>query len=116
MGRGGAFPPHGFFPTRNLVGPPPHPTLSPEGRGGAAEGTRIPNDSAAFRALLRGPFLLALAPLNPHIPAMFSAVESGRAAALAEAPWRLAVTRLTLTDFRCYGAARIEADGRPLVL
>src|SRR6185369_8706650 len=23
---------------------------------------------------------------------------------------------LTLTDFRCYGAARIEADGRPLVL
>jgi DNA replication and repair protein RecF len=29
---------------------------------------------------------------------------------------RLAVRRLTLTDFRCYPAARLEADGRPVVL
>jgi DNA replication and repair protein RecF len=28
----------------------------------------------------------------------------------------LAVTRLTLSDFRCYDAARIEVDGRPVVL
>ncbi len=31
-------------------------------------------------------------------------------------PSRLAVTRLTLTDFRCYAHLRIEADERPVVL
>ncbi len=45
---------------------------------------------------------------NPHMMAM-----SLRAAA---APARLAVTRLTLTDFRLYAAARIVADERPVVL
>jgi DNA replication and repair protein RecF len=29
---------------------------------------------------------------------------------------RLAVTRLTLTQFRCYESARLETDGRPVVL
>ena len=28
----------------------------------------------------------------------------------------LAIRRLTLTDFRCYAAARLESDGRPVVL
>ena len=45
---------------------------------------------------------------NPHMMAM-----SLRAAV---APARLAVTRLTLTDFRLYAAARIAADERPVVL
>jgi DNA replication and repair protein RecF len=34
----------------------------------------------------------------------------------AEAPARLAVGRLTLSQFRCYEAARIETDPRPVVL
>jgi DNA replication and repair protein RecF len=34
----------------------------------------------------------------------------------AGAPARLAVTRLTLTDFRCYARERLEADPRPVVL
>lgn len=34
----------------------------------------------------------------------------------SEAPARLAVTRLTLTDFRCYARERLEADPRPVVL
>ena len=29
---------------------------------------------------------------------------------------RIAVTRLTLTEFRCYGQLRIELDPRPVVL
>jgi DNA replication and repair protein RecF len=45
---------------------------------------------------------------NPHMMAM-----SLRAAA---APARLAVTRLTLTDFRLYAAARLVVDERPVVL
>ena len=28
----------------------------------------------------------------------------------------LAVRRLTVTEFRCYGRARVETDGRPVVL
>ncbi len=34
----------------------------------------------------------------------------------SSSPSRLAVTRLTLTDFRCYAQLRIEADARPVVL
>jgi DNA replication and repair protein RecF len=42
---------------------------------------------------------------------------AGSAAVARPAPSpRLAVRRLTLTDFRCYGSARLEADGRPVVL
>ena len=33
-----------------------------------------------------------------------------------QAPARLAVTRLTLTDFRCYVRERLELDARPVVL
>ena len=38
------------------------------------------------------------------------------AAPLATRPACVAVRRLTLTDFRCYGQLRLEADGRPVVL
>lgn len=31
-------------------------------------------------------------------------------------PERIAVSRLTLTNFRCYGALRLECDGRPVAL
>ncbi len=37
---------------------------------------------------------------------------SGKAAGVG----RLSVTRLTLTDFRCYAFLRLETDGRPVVL
>jgi DNA replication and repair protein RecF len=36
--------------------------------------------------------------------------------ALAGRPACVAVRRLTLTDFRCYGQLRLETDGRPVVL
>lgn len=44
-----------------------------------------------------------------------AAIEWG-AAGPAAAGRRLAVTRLTVTEFRCYAAARLEADERPVVL
>jgi DNA replication and repair protein RecF len=52
--------------------------------------------------------MLAEGGANPHIDAMASVTSS--------APARLAVTRLMLTDFRGYAAARLAADGRPVVL
>jgi DNA replication and repair protein RecF len=51
--------------------------------------------------------MLAESGVNPHMEAMASA---------AAAQARLAVTRLTLTDFRGYASARISADQRPVVL
>jgi len=43
--------------------------------------------------------------------------QAGLAAPLERAAaHRPAVTRLTVTDFRCYAAARLEGDGRPVVL
>src|SRR5690242_2679999 len=52
--------------------------------------------------------MLAEAGVSPHIDAM--------AAAASSAPARLAVTRLMLTDFRGYAAARLAVDERPVVL
>ena len=43
------------------------------------------------------------------MPEQAAAASSGR-------PARIAVTRLTLTEFRCYGQLRIELDPRPVVL
>jgi DNA replication and repair protein RecF len=40
----------------------------------------------------------------------------GAAEAALESPARLSVSRLALTRFRSYDAARLEADGRPVVL
>jgi DNA replication and repair protein RecF len=58
---------------------------------------------------------LAEAADNPHMSAVASDRLSG-AVATAETPGRLAVTRLALTDFRCYRQARIAVDGRTVVL
>ncbi len=40
----------------------------------------------------------------------------GKTAPAAPAVTRAAVRRLVLTDFRCYGALRLELDGRPVLL
>ena len=52
--------------------------------------------------------LLAERGADPHISAMASTIPA--------APARLAVTRLTLTDFRGYASARLAVDERPVVL
>ena len=52
--------------------------------------------------------MLAARGANPHMNAM--------AAAASTALARLAVTRLTLTDFRGYASARLVVDERPVVL
>jgi DNA replication and repair protein RecF len=44
------------------------------------------------------------------------AAGNARPAGIAAAPARVAVVRLDVTDFRSYAQARIETDGRPLVL
>lgn len=49
---------------------------------------------------------------TPYIGAMFP----GAAEAALESPARLSVSRLALTRFRSYDSARLEADGRPVVL
>ena len=36
--------------------------------------------------------------------------------AATPAPASLSVRRLTVTEFRCYERARVESDGRPVVL
>ncbi|HMG49350.1 MAG TPA: AAA family ATPase, partial [Inquilinus sp.] len=41
---------------------------------------------------------------------------SGPAPSPSGRPARIALTRLTLTEFRCYGQLRIELDPRPVVL
>jgi DNA replication and repair protein RecF len=58
---------------------------------------------------------LAEAADNPHINIMAPDQLCG-AAATAEAHGYLAVTRLVLTDFRCYRHARIAVDRRAIVL
>ena len=44
------------------------------------------------------------------------APQSGPASPPSGPPARIAVTRLTLTEFRCYGHLRIDLDPRPVVL
>ncbi|WP_395681868.1 DNA replication/repair protein RecF [Inquilinus sp.] len=44
------------------------------------------------------------------------APQSGPAPSPSGPPARIALTRLTLTEFRCYGQLRIELDPRPVVL
>ena len=51
---------------------------------------------------------------SPGLARLDPAPEPPRAE--SEASARLAVTRLTLTDFRCYARERMEADPRPVVL
>lgn len=52
---------------------------------------------------------------DPHISGMLPDGLRGAAGVVAEAG-RLAVTRLVLTDFRCYRQARLAVDTRPVVV
>jgi DNA replication and repair protein RecF len=58
---------------------------------------------------------LAEAADEPHMKRMAPDRPSGTAA-IAETPGCLAVTRLILTDFRCYRQAKVAVDGRAVVL
>jgi len=65
-------------------------------------------------ALRDRPVAVAAAPSSPA-PASVAPAFNHRADARA-VPVRVGVTRLTLTDFRCYGSLRLDVDVRPVVL
>jgi DNA replication and repair protein RecF len=53
---------------------------------------------------------------DPHIYGMLDSRAQSEAGDAAAGLARLAVTRLSLTDFRCYPSARLDLDPRPVVL
>jgi DNA replication and repair protein RecF len=73
-------------------------------------GFRMYGSNAGDGALMGAP-QLAEAAADPHMDSMASDRLND-----AAAPGCLAVTRLVLTDFRCYRQARVAVDGRAVVL
>src|SRR6266853_4148981 len=63
----------------------------------------------------RAPETVAKAGSNAHIAYVTPDASMGGVGAAADGG-RLAVTRLVLTDFRCYRQARLAVDARPVVL